>query len=613
MTQSLDRSDLSLEKIVLKLLFEKTDIREMILPHLTGDLFNDPNHKKVVKIITEFVTNYGKFPRFSDIKLLIEEEGQLETVRNVVGIDLTQYTEEFLLDEVTQFLRRKMLWVELVKWVELMKERKGLDSINVDKVLEAKNFSFKNDVGTELKRDDGSELFEELHRKDVYVPTGFIEFDDIMAGGFYKKAMTMFIAGTNCFDGKEVILVKKGNFEYKREIQDLFMVYDGYKVKTPEGHWVPIKDMVKKVDVEKIKLTFSDGHSRIVAKTHRFMGLDGCELFAKDAEEIKTISGSLKVIGKEEVPDGDVYDIMIDDPHWYTDQYGVIHHNTGKTLFKCSFASECLKRGQSVLFITLEMPEARIKDRIVCNLLDKTKTELKQFTKEELISRYSAMKRKISKDLVIKEYGEHELTASKLAVYLKDLGERRKFKPDIVFIDYMGLVSANTISKDANGASQLKRSSEEFHAVAKKMDFALVTSMQFNRQGFKKADPDMAEISESFATLFTADEVLLITQTAEMQTSRRYKYKKVKSRTPGKGRGGNFFVNYDKMRLTEVSDETAVTEETSVVNGESKFSELVERKAEEIERTGEFSLTEDEIRDTMSSVRDGSFDLDVII
>jgi len=127
------------------------------------------------------------------------------------------------------------------------------------------------------------------------------------------------------------------------------------------------------------------------------------------------------------------------------------------------------------------------------------------------------------------------------------------------------------------------------------------------------ADPDMAEISESFATLFTSDEVILITQTAEMQTSRRYKYKKVKSRTPGKGRGGNFFVNYDKMRLSEVSDENPATEESAVVQGEDKFSELVQRKAEEIEKTGDFSLTEDEIRDTISSVRDSSFDLDVVI
>lgn len=473
-------SDLFFERVVLKLLLKNQEIRDIVLPHVTEEVFDSPPHKQLVKIIIDFVSKYGKFPTYKDIKLDIEEGALKEALDNILGIDESEYTKESLLDHVSNFMKRKLLWIEMVKWVELMKSKKGLDAVDVDKVLQAKNFSFKNNIGMDVLKDDGKSLFEDIHRKDVYVKTGYSQFDEIMAGGFYKQAMTLFVAGTN----------------------------------------------------------------------------------------------------------------------------------TGKTLFKCSFAKQCLERDQNVLFITLEMPENKIRDRIVCNLMDKSKAELMKMSQSELIQRYSAMKKRLKQRLIIKEYGEHELTASKLQVYLKELDEKMKFKPDIVFLDYLGLVSANVITRDANGASQLKRASEEFHAVAKKHNFALVSSMQFNRQGFKSKDPNMDDISESFATLFTADEVLLINQTSEMHASRRYNYKKVKSRTPGKGMSGNFFVDYDKMRLFE--DDSTQRADERVEAEMDNMQKLIEKKAQEMEETGEFHLTPDEIVGTMGEGL-GGVELDIDI
>lgn len=608
-------NDLFFERVVLKLLLKNQEIRDIVLPHITESVFDNPPHKQLVKIIIDFVSKYGKFPTYKDIKLDIESNDLKESLDNILGIDESEYTQDSLLDHVANFMRRKLLWVEMVKWVELMKSKKGLDTVDVDKVLQAKNFSFKNNVGMDVLKDDGKSLYQDIHRKDVYVKTGYSGFDDIMAGGFYKQAMTLFVAGTNCFDGEEEILVFDERKKHAKRLK-LSYLFEFFKewtywVKTPTGEFTVIRSVVKKENVSKIKVTFSDGHSRIVAETHRFMEVDGSEVYAKDASRIKTTSGLLDIVSKEPVTPGDVYDIQIDAPHWYQDQYGVIHHNTGKTLFKCSFAKQCLERDQNVLFLTLEMPESKIRDRIVCNLMDKSKSDLMKMSESELIQRYSAMKKRLKQRLIIKEYGEHELTASKLQVYLKELDEKLKFKPDIVFLDYLGLVSANVVTRDANGASQLKRASEEFHAVAKKFNFALVSSMQFNRQGFKSKDPNMDDISESFATLFTADEVLLINQTSEMHASRRYNYKKVKSRTPGKGLSGNFFVDYDKMRLFEDHDATGGTDERVEAEMDN-MQKLIERKAQEIEETGEFHLTPDEIEGTMGEGL-GGFDLEVDI
>lgn len=223
--------------------------------------------------------------------------------------------------------------------------------------------------------------------------------------------------------------------------------------------------------------------------------------------------------------------------------------NVGKTAWKCALATDALRCGYNVLFVTLEQPDKKIKDRIVVNFMNMGKDDLKKLSKAEMVKRYSEAKKKLGHNLFIKGYGEHELNSQKFRLYLKELREKKNFIPDIVFLDYLGLAAPQNVT--ANQAYNLKRASEEFHAVAKEFDFAMVTSMQFNREGFKKDKPEMEDIGESFATLFTMDDVLLISQDEEMLLSRRYLYRKMKSRNPGKGMSGNFSVDYDIMRLFE--------------------------------------------------------------
>lgn len=225
--------------------------------------------------------------------------------------------------------------------------------------------------------------------------------------------------------------------------------------------------------------------------------------------------------------------------------------NRGKTALKCSLACEQIRQGKNVLFLTLEMPAEKIRDRIMVNMLNKTKEDLLKMSVDDMKREFARIKAIIKSKLVIKDYNEHELSAHKLKTFLIELKEKKQFKPDVVFLDYLGLVAPNTLSKEGQSSFSLKRASEEFHAVCKEFDFHLFTSMQFNRQGYNSENPDMDDISESFATLFTADEVILLIQTDEMLKELRYIYKKVKARTPGKGLTGNFRVDYTKMRFYE--------------------------------------------------------------
>lgn len=369
----------------------------------------------------------------------------------------------------------------------------------------------------------------------------------------------------------------------KIKIKDLYELIknnpDGKKfyVRDPKENLVPILDAVKKENVPINKVVF-ENHSRLVAQTHRFMDKDGNEVFAKDAKEIKTKDSTIQIKENFFYKNGDVYDILIDNPHWYLDQYDVIHHNTGKTLMKSAMAKQCLLQNYKVLFIPLEGTEEDIRNRIMFNIMDMTQDELKALEKDAFKDLLKKIKESIKSKLIIKRFNQHSFNASKLRVLLKELKNKLNFVPDIVFLDYMGLTIPNIINKDSgNQAAQLKRASEEFHGVSKDEDFALVSSMQFNREGFKSSNPNMDDISESFGTLFTADEVILLMQTEEMRKNNKYIYKKVKARSKNKDFVGNLNVDFERQKLFE-SDTNHKNEEER-----KKIEKMVEAESGEVQ------------------------------
>lgn len=248
--------------------------------------------------------------------------------------------------------------------------------------------------------------------------------------------------------------------------------------------------------------------------------------------------------------------------------------NKGKTLIKVALGKCCLYQGQNVLFIPLEGTKEQIKSRAIYNFFDASEEELKKLNLGELKDLFSKTKQILKGRFFIAEYGEHIFNANRLKLLLKELKEKKKFVPDIVFIDYLGLAAPNVIYKEnGNPAYVLKRASEEFNAVWKEYDIAGVSSMQFNRQGYNSSDPDMDDISESFGTLFTAATIILIIQTDEMHKENRYAYKKVKARDPHKGFVGHLCVDYNKQKIFELDSNMKTEQEKKQVKEAMKSEE----------------------------------------
>lgn len=189
----------------------------------------------------------------------------------------------------------------------------------------------------------------------------------------------------------------------------------------------------------------------------------------------------------------------------------------GKTLSMCSLASDYLTDGLNVLYVTCEMADVKIAQRIDANLLNRNVNDILELgapVYDEAINRLEA---DVDGRLVIKEYPARQATADHLRALLEELKARRGFIPDILFIDYLNLISPSTIGRNDSVYERLKVVAEEVRAIAQEYGICIWTATQTNRGGFKKSDLDADDTGESFGIPMTADFMIGVFADEKMQ------------------------------------------------------------------------------------------------
>lgn len=334
------------------------------------------------------------------------------------------------------------------------------------------------------------------------------------------------------------------------------------KIPTESG-LVDIQDLVKKTDVNKIKVTFSNGVTRIVADTHRFR-CSGAEIYAKDAETVDTIDGSLSIIKKEYVERGDVYDVMIPSPHWYIDQYGIIHHNTGKSLGMCSLAADYLRQGLDVLYISMEMSEQAIAKRIDANLLDVSMDDINQLPLASYESRIKKVSDTVLGKLIIKQYPTASANVDHFNALMRELETKKGFIPKVVIVDYLGICSSRRIKYSDNTYTLVKAISEEMRGFAVEHNVVVWSAAQTNRGAWGASDINMGDTAESAGLPATADLMLGIIETDESIAAGEQIFKQIKSRYADKTKHTMFNLRVDKAKQrwypSEFNEENQTTD-----------------------------------------------------
>jgi len=231
----------------------------------------------------------------------------------------------------------------------------------------------------------------------------------------------------------------------------------------------------------------------------------------------------------------------------------------GKSLFMCHVAASTLMQGKNVLYITMEMAEERIAERIDANLMNITMDDLHTLPKKMFETQLSKIQKKTNGKLIIKEYPTASAHVGHFRSLIKELALKRSFRPDIIFIDYLNICASSRFKGNANIGSYfyIKSIAEELRGLAVETNVPIMSATQTTRTGFTSTDIGLEDTSESFGLPATADLMFALIATEELEDLNQIVVKQLKNRYNDPTMNKRFVLGIDraKMRLYDCEQE----------------------------------------------------------
>ncbi len=254
----------------------------------------------------------------------------------------------------------------------------------------------------------------------------------------------------------------------------------------------------------------------------------------------------------------------------------------GKSLFMCHMAGSALSQGYNVLYITCEMAEEKIAERIDANLLNVSVKDIIDIPEVLFRSKVQEISKKTQGKLIIKEYPTASAHAGHFRALLNDLQLKKDFKPDLIFVDYLN-ICASVRYKGAivNSYTYVKAIAEELRGLAVETNLPIISATQTTRAGFGNSDPDLTDTSESFGLPATADFMFALISTEELEEQGRIMVKQLKNRYNDPTASKKFMLGIDrsKMRLYDVAEDSSILNAEDEEVGETlqQFSQTQNR------------------------------------
>ena len=248
----------------------------------------------------------------------------------------------------------------------------------------------------------------------------------------------------------------------------------------------------------------------------------------------------------------------------------------GKSLFMCHVASSCLVQGKNVLYITLEMAEEKIAERIDANLLDTNIKDIAELPEKIFNKKITNLSKKTEGKLIVKEYPTASAHCGHFKSLLQELKLKKSFSPDIIFVDYLNICASSRYRSavNVNSYSYVKAIAEELRGLAVEFSLPIVSATQTTRSGFASSDPNLTDTSESFGLPATADLMFALISTEELEGLNQIMVKQLKNRYNDPTINKRFVVGIDraKMRLYDVEQgaQQDIVEDIEVVQHNKK-------------------------------------------
>ena len=258
----------------------------------------------------------------------------------------------------------------------------------------------------------------------------------------------------------------------------------------------------------------------------------------------------------------------------------------GKTMFMTHLASSILLQGKNVLYITMEMAEERIAERIDANLLNVGMSDLEELPYQMYETKINKLQSKTTGKLIIKEYPTASAHTGHFKSLINELALKKSFKPDIVFIDYLNICASSRFKagSNVNSYTYIKSIAEELRGLAVENDIPIFSATQTTRGGFVSSDVGLEDTSESFGLPATADFMFALISSEELEEKNQIMVKQLKNRYNDPTLNRKFIIGVDrsKMRLYDVEQ---VAQQDLVDSGQDKSSTITSK----FEKQGKFS------------------------
>ena len=335
------------------------------------------------------------------------------------------------------------------------------------------------------------------------------------------------------------------------------------EVDSPDG-WVGVNFFIDKGMYDEYLLTMQDDGTSVRCNAHHLFETTvgwaaAGQMAGKGDINILTRDGFKK--GRVEATGNKIpiVDINVDHENhrYYTEN--VSSHNTGvgKSLFMCHMSSSALSEGKNVLYITMEMAEERIAERIDANLMDLPIQQLTELPKNVFDEKIKKIAKGSIGKLIVKQYPTGAAHVGHFRALLNELKLKKNFTPDMIFIDYLNICSSSRVKNvSANSYTIIKSIAEELRGLAVEFDVPIMSATQTTRSGYGNTDVGLEDTSESFGLPATADLMFALISTEELEELNQIMVKQLKNRYNDPTKYKRFVIGIDraKMKLYDVED-----------------------------------------------------------
>jgi len=221
----------------------------------------------------------------------------------------------------------------------------------------------------------------------------------------------------------------------------------------------------------------------------------------------------------------------------------------GKSLIMCDMAANHMIDGKNVLYITMEMAEEEISERIDANLMDIPIDQINQLPHDMFSRKVMDLKKKTAGGLVVKEYPTGSPHSGHFRALIKEVELKKEFNPDVIFIDYLNICSSSRMKRGSNSYDYIKSIAEEIRGLSMEFEIPIWSATQSNRDGYNNSDPDLSNTSESFGLPATADLFLVAISTPELENNRLIQLKQLKNRHGDLNKHNKFVIGIDRAKM----------------------------------------------------------------